>query len=76
MEPILFFEENGRGIRPMPTFEHEMLREIYEQPLALRRTLALYLADNALKPDVAALLAGWAIPEGRDSDCRLRLQPP
>jgi glutamine---fructose-6-phosphate transaminase (isomerizing) len=48
----------------MPTFDHEMLREIYEQPLALRHTLALYLANSALKPDVASLLARWAIPEG------------
>jgi glutamine---fructose-6-phosphate transaminase (isomerizing) len=48
----------------MPTFNHEMLREIYEQPLALRHTLALYLANSALKPDVASLLANWAIPEG------------
>src|SRR5580704_16064638 len=48
----------------MPTFDHEMLREIYEQPLALRRTMGLYLGNNALKPDVAALLSGWAIPEG------------
>ena len=48
----------------MPTFDHEMLREIYEQPLALRHTLALYLADNQLKPEVAAMLASWAIPEG------------
>src|SRR6202453_5148785 len=48
----------------MPTFDHEMLREIYEQPLALRHTLGLYLANNALKPDVAALLAGWSIPAG------------
>jgi len=48
----------------MPTFDHEMLREIYEQPVALRRTLHLYLADHALKPDVASLLADWAIPEG------------
>jgi len=48
----------------MTTFHHEMLREIYEQPLALRHTLGLYLAHNALKPDVAALLAGWSIPEG------------
>jgi glucosamine--fructose-6-phosphate aminotransferase (isomerizing) len=48
----------------MPKFDHEMLREIYEQPLALRHTLALYLTDNSLKPEVAALLAGWAIPEG------------
>jgi glutamine---fructose-6-phosphate transaminase (isomerizing) len=48
----------------MPTFDHEMLREIYEQPVALRHTLELYLADHALKPDVASLLASWAIPEG------------
>ena len=54
----------GRGIEKMPAFEHEMLREIYEQPLALRHTLGLYLAHNHLKPDVAAMLAGWAIPEG------------
>jgi len=48
----------------MPNFEHEMLREIYEQPLALSHTIALYLSDNALKPDVAAMLAKWAVPEG------------
>jgi glucosamine--fructose-6-phosphate aminotransferase (isomerizing) len=51
----------------MPSFAHEMLREIYEQPEALRRTMALYLppqASNGLKPDVADLLAGWSIPEG------------
>jgi glucosamine--fructose-6-phosphate aminotransferase (isomerizing) len=41
-----------------------MLREIYEQPQALRRTLALYLDGKSLKPDVAALLAGWPNPEG------------
>ena len=43
----------------MPTFPHEMLREIYEQPQALRRTIDLYLAGNDLKPRVAAELAGW-----------------
>jgi len=48
----------------MPTFDHEMLREIYEQPAALRRTFDLYLDKNGLKPEIAALLAGWAIPEG------------
>ncbi len=48
----------------MPSFTHEMLREIYEQPEALRRTLALYLSDEKLRPEVAKLLAGWAIPEG------------
>jgi len=48
----------------MPSFAHEMLREIYEQPEALRHTLALYLAGTGLRPQVAAGLAGWAIPEG------------
>jgi glucosamine--fructose-6-phosphate aminotransferase (isomerizing) len=48
----------------MPTFDHEMLREIYEQPSALRHTLSLYLSNSTLNPDVSALLAGWSIPAG------------
>ena len=48
----------------MQTFAHEMLREIYEQPEAIRRTLDLYLAHDFLKPEVAKLLAAWSIPEG------------
>jgi glucosamine--fructose-6-phosphate aminotransferase (isomerizing) len=48
----------------MATFAHEMLREIFEQPDALRRTLALYLAAHALKPEVAAQLADWPGPAG------------
>ena len=43
----------------MQSFPHEMLREIYEQPDAIRRTLALYLDANGLKPAVTRLLAGW-----------------
>lgn len=43
----------------MPTFSHEMLREIYEQPEALERSLALYLAENGLKPEIEAQLAHW-----------------
>ncbi len=48
----------------MPTFPHapaphEMLREIYEQPQALERTLDLYLSGGALKPEIAARLANW-----------------
>ena len=43
----------------MPTFAHEMLREIYEQPAALKRTLDLYLSKGALKPEIAAKLTGW-----------------
>ena len=53
-----------RGIRSMPSFAHEMLREIYEQPAALGRTLALYLAGKGLKPEVASMLAGWPNPAG------------
>jgi len=41
-----------------------MLREIYEQPAALRRTLALYLDGNQLRREVAERLAGWANPAG------------
>jgi glucosamine--fructose-6-phosphate aminotransferase (isomerizing) len=48
----------------MPSFAHEMLREIYEQPEAIRRTLALYLDDKGLKPEVASRLAGWASSKG------------
>jgi glucosamine--fructose-6-phosphate aminotransferase (isomerizing) len=46
------------------SFAHEMLREIYEQPAALRRTLALYLDGNRLRQDMADQLAGWANPAG------------
>ncbi|MGB7549822.1 MAG: SIS domain-containing protein [Terracidiphilus sp.] len=48
----------------MNSFPHEMLREIYEQPEALGRTLKLYLAGEGLKPEVAAVLAGWPNPQG------------
>ncbi len=48
----------------MPTFDHEMLREIYEQPEALERTARLYLAQDGLKPDIAARLANWPGPAG------------
>jgi glucosamine--fructose-6-phosphate aminotransferase (isomerizing) len=58
----------------MPAFPHEMLREIYEQPEALNRTLALYLnenglnenghGENGLKPEIGARLAGWRNPQG------------
>jgi len=48
----------------MQKFAHEMLREIYEQPAALDRTLALYLALNDLRPEVGGMLAGWPNPTG------------
>jgi glucosamine--fructose-6-phosphate aminotransferase (isomerizing) len=50
----------------MQKFAHDMLREIYEQPEALGRTLDLYLdlAGKTVKPEMATLLAGWANPAG------------
>jgi glucosamine--fructose-6-phosphate aminotransferase (isomerizing) len=51
-------------MRDSKSFAHEMLREIYEQPAALRRTLALYLEGNCLRREVAERLAGWANPAG------------
>jgi glucosamine--fructose-6-phosphate aminotransferase (isomerizing) len=48
----------------MQSFPHEMLREIYEQPDALGRTVRLYLAGKALRPEIADRLAGWPGPEG------------
>ena len=48
----------------MTEFRHEMLREIYEQPQALRRTIAAYLASGSLRTDFAQSLAAWANPEG------------
>ncbi len=48
----------------MQSFPHEMLREIYEQPAALLRTLAMYLDGKQLRRDVADRLAGWANPTG------------
>jgi glucosamine--fructose-6-phosphate aminotransferase (isomerizing) len=46
------------------SFAHEMLREIYEQPAALRRTLALYMEGGGLRREVAERLAGWENPAG------------
>lgn len=43
----------------MQNFPHEMIREMYEQPEALRRTLATYLDGVALKPEFAETLAVW-----------------
>ena len=45
-------------------FPHEMLREIYEQPDALRRTTELYVDGRSLRSDVAKRLATWANPAG------------
>jgi len=45
-------------------FQFEMMREIYEQPTALDRTLALYLEGNDLRSDVAERLKSWANATG------------
>ncbi|MFP5204860.1 MAG: SIS domain-containing protein [Acidobacteriota bacterium] len=47
----------------MGAIEPAMLREIYEQPQALERTLDLYLGGG-LRSDVAARLASWPNPAG------------
>jgi glucosamine--fructose-6-phosphate aminotransferase (isomerizing) len=48
----------------MPEFSHAMLREIFEQPDALRRTFALYLDNGRLRSDISAQLAQWNSPSG------------
>lgn len=48
----------------MTSFAHEMLREMYEQPAAIRRTLELYLSNGALRPEIAEQLKAWAHPSG------------
>jgi glutamine---fructose-6-phosphate transaminase (isomerizing) len=45
-------------------FPHAMLREIYEQPAALRRTLDLYLDENGLKTEAFSAYANWLNPRG------------
>jgi glucosamine--fructose-6-phosphate aminotransferase (isomerizing) len=45
-------------------FPHVMLREIYEQPEAIRRTLALYLEGPSFHPQAFAPLAQWLNPRG------------
>lgn len=45
-------------------FPHAMLREIYEQPEAIRRTLDVYLTGNALKAEAFAAMSEWLNPRG------------
>lgn len=45
-------------------FEPAMLKEIFAQPDALRRTLALYTASGVLNAEMADRLGRWSIPEG------------
>ena len=60
----------------MTEFPHVMLREIYEQPEAIRRTLDLYSILATLKEEAFAPFAGWLESAGRSTDCRQRNQPP
>ncbi len=56
-------DESDEAVK-MPGFEHEMLREIYEQPEALRSTIALYVQSGQLNAEVAERLAKWSNPAG------------
>lgn len=48
----------------MTDFAHAMLREIYEQPDAIRRTLALYLDEQLFDTQAFAPLANWLNARG------------
>jgi glutamine---fructose-6-phosphate transaminase (isomerizing) len=48
----------------MSDYPHAMLREIFEQPEAIRRTLDLYTSGHALKADAFAPMAPWLNPRG------------
>ncbi len=45
-------------------FPHAMLREIYEQPDTMRRTIALYLNNDKLISEVAGQIRAWSSPAG------------
>jgi glutamine---fructose-6-phosphate transaminase (isomerizing) len=51
-------------IKRMIEFPHAMLREIYEQPEAIRRTLDLYLHNSALRAEAFAPMEHWLNPRG------------
>src|ERR1700761_4028851 len=48
----------------MSEFPHAMLREIYEQPEAIGRTLDLYLEGDKLKVEAFAVISQWLNPRG------------
>ena len=48
----------------MSEFPQAMLREIYEQPDAIRRTLALYLETKSFQAKAFAPLTSWLNPRG------------
>ena len=53
-----------KGTPAVTDFPHAMLREIYEQPAAIRRTLDLYLDGQGLSTAAFAPLADWLNPRG------------
>ena len=54
----------GKVLIVVNEFPHAMLREIFEQPAAIQRTLDLYLDGEALKADAFAPYAGWLNARG------------
>lgn len=48
----------------MSEFPHLMLREIYEQPEAIRRTVNLYIDGHGLRDEAFVPLAGWLNQRG------------
>ena len=48
----------------MSEFPHAMIREIYEQPEAIGRTLDLYLEGDKLKVEAFTTIAQWLNPRG------------
>lgn len=48
----------------MTDFPHVMLREIFEQPQAIQRTLDLYLSNSHLNQKAFAPIADWLNPHG------------
>jgi glucosamine--fructose-6-phosphate aminotransferase (isomerizing) len=53
-----------KGLLSVSEFLHSMLREIYEQPVALRRTLDLYLNEDSLQSESFDAFAEWLNPRG------------
>src|SRR5208282_685839 len=58
------FCREPRSAPGMSDYPHAMLREIYEQPDAIRRTLDLYLDGSGLDSNAFEPLAGWLNARG------------
>ena len=57
-------KKTREGLYPVNEFPHAMLREIFEQPAAIQRTLDLYLDGDGLKQDVFAPMEQWLNSRG------------